>query len=168
MQFQTTNRAELLEQGSDARFRQLVYDLFTLSTHMQNVRDHIAGHIGVSGPQYSIIMAIAEMQGDIAVSVKRIAEHLHVSGAFVTAETGKLNKAGFLDKNQNPEDRRGVRLTLSLKGLQEIEKILPELNRINEVFFGNLSQQEFLALSSIAASMIKPAQQAIKNTATDE
>jgi len=168
MQFKTTNREELLEAGSDARFRQLVYDLFTLSTHMQNLRDHVAGLIGVTGPQYSIIMKIAEMQGDIGVSVKHIAEHLHVSGAFVTAETGKLVKLGYLEKRRNPEDRRGVRLTLSAQGQQQIDHVLPDLCRINDTFFGDLGQDEFGKLSEIATSMVGPAEKAVRNTSGDE
>jgi len=168
MKLKSTNRHELLEEGSDARFRQLVYDLFTISTHMQSVRDHVAERIGVSGPQYSILLAIAEMGNDVGVSVKRVAAHLHVSGAFVTAETGKLIKAGYLNKQQDPNDRRAVRLTLSANGLAEIERVLPELREINDTFFGGLSKSDFEDMSAIIAGMIEGAEHATKNTNSDE
>ena len=113
-------------------------------------------------------MTIAEMQGDIGVSVKHIAEHLHVSGAFVTAETGKLVKLGYLEKRRNPEDRRGVRLTLSAQGQQQIDHVLPDLCRINDTFFGDLGQDEFGKLSEIATSMVGPAEKAVRNTSGDE
>tara|TARA_B100000315_G_scaffold250997_1_gene284889 strand:- start:1197 stop:1700 length:504 start_codon:yes stop_codon:yes gene_type:complete len=167
MKLKSTNRAELLEGGSDARFRQLVYDLFTISTHMQSVRDHIAGRIGVTGPQYSILLAIAEMGNDVGVGVKRVAEHLHVSGAFVTAETGKLIKAGYLNKQQDSDDRRAVRLTLSTKGRREIEVVLPELRQVNDVFFSGLNKSEFEALSDIIAGMIDGAEQATENATSE-
>ena len=168
MKLKSTNRAELLEEGSDARFRQLVYDLFTISTHMQSVRDHVAGRIGVTGPQYSILLAIAEMGNDVGVSVKRVAEHLHVSGAFVTAETGKLIKTGFLNKQPDPDDGRAVRLTLSEQGLVEIERVLPELREINDIFFGGLNKSDFEDLSAIIAGMIGRAEHAAENLISEE
>ncbi len=168
MNLKTASREDLLDGGSDARFRQMVYDLFTISTHMQSVRDYVAGRMGVSGPQCSILMAIAEMQGEVGVGVKRVADHLHVSGAFVTAETGKLLKQGYLVKRLNPEDRRRVRLTLSAKGRQETDQMLPELCRLNDIFFGKLDKSSFERLSDIAASMIEPAKAAVLNTSRDE
>jgi MarR family transcriptional regulator, organic hydroperoxide resistance regulator len=168
MNLNTTSREDLLTQGSDARFRQMVYDLFTISTHMQSVRDHVASRIGISGPQYSILMAIAEMQNDVGVSVKRVAEHLHVSGAFVTVESGKLLKLGYLEKRPNPEDRRGVRLTLSAKGAEETRLVLPELCQINDVFFGGLGKNAFEVLADIAAGMITPAEEALRKTTGSE
>jgi MarR family transcriptional regulator, organic hydroperoxide resistance regulator len=168
MNLKTTSREDLLAQGSDARFRQMVYDLFTISTHMQSVRNHMASRIGISGPQYSILMAIAEMQNEIGVSVKRVAEHLHVSGAFVTAEAGKMLKLGYLEKRPNPEDRRGVRLTLSAKGTEETGLILPELCSINDVFFGGLDKNDFEGLADIAANMIAPAEEALRKTTGSE
>jgi DNA-binding MarR family transcriptional regulator len=168
MNLNSTSRAALLEEGSDARFRQMVYDLFTISNHMQSVRDHVASRIGVTSPQYGILMAIAEMQGEIGVSVKLLAAHLHVSGAFVTAETGKLLKLGFLEKRPNPNDRRGVRLTLSENGRRKTSQILPELCRINDIFFGELDKKKFEELSVMAADMIGPAKEAVRKTSTNK
>ena len=90
----TIGRPELLRDGSDLAFRQMVSDLFTISARMQTVRDAVAERLGVSGPQSGILLAIWELQGGDGVGVKRIAGHLHVSGAFVTAETGRLARGG--------------------------------------------------------------------------
>ena len=57
----TASRQALLEAGSDDRFRQLVYDLLTISVRMETAREHLARRLGVSGPQYSILMAIARL-----------------------------------------------------------------------------------------------------------
>ena len=65
----TVSRPALLENGSDDRFRQLVYDLLTVSVRMEAAREHLARRLGVSGPQYSILMAIARLQGPHGVRV---------------------------------------------------------------------------------------------------
>ena len=50
--------------ASDERFRQLVYDLLTIvGAHGNGARASCAPACGVSGPQYSILMAIAQSAG---------------------------------------------------------------------------------------------------------
>lgn len=158
----TTDREALLVDGSDDLFRQLVYDLFTIANHMQTVREGIAGQIGVTGPQYSILMAIAEMQEKGGAGVKSVAKHLHVSGAFVTSETGKLIKRGLLLKKRDLDDGRRVLLTLTKNGQAIIEKILPELSRINDVFFSSLDETSFIQLARQIENMVPYAQAATK------
>ena len=158
----TTDRSALLVDESDEQFRQLVYDLFTIANHMQTVREGMANRIGVTGPQYSILMAIAEMHDKGGVGVKSVADHLHVTGAFVTSETGKLIKQGLLQKRSAPRDRRRVLLTLTEKGQEAFDAILPELSRINDVFFSSLDKTTFRQLSGTIESMVPYAQAATK------
>jgi DNA-binding MarR family transcriptional regulator len=98
----TVSRSALLERGGDRRFRQLVYDLLTISVRMETVRTHLAQRIGITGPQYSVLAAIAQFQGVDGVSVGKVAEVLHVSSAFITAETRQLERLGLIMKAINP------------------------------------------------------------------
>src|SRR5215471_21367828 len=61
--------AALLEKGSDRRFRTLVNDLLTIASRMEIVRAHLAARIGISGPQYSILVAVGYLQGEHGVAV---------------------------------------------------------------------------------------------------
>src|ERR1700732_5050633 len=108
----TAARQALLEAGSDDRFRQLVYDLLTISVRMETAREHLARRLGVSGPQYSILMAIARLQERHRVRVGGVAKARHVTSAFIATETGRLARLGLLSKSPNPKDRRGILLAL--------------------------------------------------------
>ena len=112
----TVSRPALLQAGSDRRFRALVHDLLTVSTRMEIVRAHLGDRIGMSGPQYSVLIAVAHLQEADGVSVGAVAEALHVSNAFIASETGKLAQRGLLDKRTNPNDRRGVLVSMSPAG----------------------------------------------------
>ena len=59
----TVSRGALLETGSDRRFRTLVNDLFTIASRMEIVRAHLGRRMGISGPQYSVLIAVAHLQG---------------------------------------------------------------------------------------------------------
>lgn len=148
----STSSEALLEKGGDGRFRAMVYDLLALEAQMGEARDRLAAEMGVSGPGYMIVMVIAQKQAE-GIGVSSIARQLHVSGAFVTTEVGKLVRAGLVDKRRNPEDRRGVLLRLTAAGEARVKAIAPHLRAVNDYFFGDLSAAEFNTLSRIAARL---------------
>ena len=123
----TVSRDALLDGGSDRRFRSLVSDLFTISARMEIVREHLARRLGITGPQYSLIVAVAHLQGQAGISVGSMAQSLHVSSAFVASETGKLVRRGFLLKRINPLDRRGVLLSIAPAGRLKLDRISEEI-----------------------------------------
>jgi DNA-binding MarR family transcriptional regulator len=158
----TVTRPELLEAGSDRRFRALVSDLFTVSARMEIVREHLGRALGISGPQYSLIVAIAHLQGSRGISVGTVAQALHVSSAFVASETGKLVRRRFLYKRTNPLDRRVVLLSIAPAGRLRLDRLSREMRAINDVFFGSLDDKSFLALSSAAAGLVAGSAQVLR------
>jgi DNA-binding MarR family transcriptional regulator len=157
----TASRSALLDNGSDERLRQLVYDLLTIATRMNLLREHLGRGMGLSGPQYSVLMAIAQLQGRIGVGVGTVAKRLHVSSAFIATETGKLSQIGLVIKRANPKDRRGVLLSLSRSAQALIERNRDEIRATNDAFFCNLSRKEFIAMSSTMASVVQGSRRAM-------
>jgi len=157
----TVSRSPLLEKDSDKRFRQLVYDLLTIAARMNVVREHLACGMGLSGPQYSVLMAIARFQGSDGVSVGVVACTLHVSSAFIATETGKLAQAGLVSKRPNPKDRRGVLLTLTRAARLLIHRNSDEIRAVNDAFFGALNQSAFMAMSAASAGLVKSSERAM-------
>jgi MarR family transcriptional regulator, organic hydroperoxide resistance regulator len=157
----TVSAAALLEKGSDRRFRTLVNDLFTIASRMETVRAHLGARMGISGPQYSVLVVVAHLQGERGVSVGAVAQAMHVSSAFIATETGKMARLGLLLKLANPEDRRGVLLRLAPAGRLGIDRISPEIRAINDLFFGGLDIPSFAALSTAAGTLVKGSRKAV-------
>ena len=157
----TVSRAALLEKGSDRPFRILVNDLFTIASRMEIVRAHLGRRMGISGPQYSVLVAVAHLQGERGVSVSAIAQAMHVSSAFIASETGKMARLGLLLKQSNPQDRRGVLLSLAPAGRLKIDRISPEIRAINDLFFGVLDTPSFAALGAAVAALVKGSRKAV-------
>ena len=55
----TVTRPELLDGGSDQIFRQFVHDALAFSARLLAVRDGYGKAIGISGPQYTLLISIA-------------------------------------------------------------------------------------------------------------
>ena len=158
----TATRDALLEKGSDRRFRTLVNDLFTVASRMEIVRAHLGRRMGITGPQYSVLVVVAHLQGERGVSVGTLAQAMHVTSAFIAAETGKMARMGLLRKRPNPQDRRGVLLTLTAAGRLEIDRLSAEIRAINDMFFGSLDRKSFAALCAAAQVLVKGSGKAVE------
>jgi MarR family transcriptional regulator, organic hydroperoxide resistance regulator len=159
----TISRPEMLVGGSDRDFRQLVHNLFGFLARHEAVRSGHGARIGLVGIEYTVLISIRHLsaeEGD--VSVNRVADHLHLSGAFVTTVTNKLLKRGLIHKTTDPADRRRVRLEVSDKGNQLLAKLAPMQRRVNDVQFDCLSAKEFQHLLDITERLIESSERAVK------
>lgn len=164
----TVTRAPLLKGGSDQKFRALVVDLFTISTRLEMVREHLGRRMNISGPQYSILVAVAHLQGRDGISVGGLAQALHVSSAFIATEGGKLVRRKLLLKRTNPQDRRGVLLTVAPAGRLAVDRISGEIRMINDLFFGALNADLFAGLSEAAAALVESSAKALRHISLEK
>jgi DNA-binding MarR family transcriptional regulator len=159
----TVSCAALLQAGSDQSFRALVADLLTISTRMELVREHFGRRMGISGPQYSVMVAVAHLQGNQGISVGALAQALHVSSAFIATEAGKLVRRRLLLKRTNPLDRRGVLLSVAPAGRLAVDRVSAEIRTINDMFFGALDAASFAGLSDAAAALVESSANALRH-----
>ncbi len=150
----------LVSRGSDHSFRKLLYDMLTVSTRMQDIRRYLGDRVGITGPQYSLMMAIAEMQGASGVSVGRVADYLHVTGTFITNESAKLVKKKLLEKHVDVQDKRVSLLSVTEKGQRLLISVIPELQQINDMVFAMDSRDQFESLCTILDRLVSNSQRA--------
>jgi DNA-binding MarR family transcriptional regulator len=151
----------LLTGGNDTDFRVFIQDLFGLAGRVELVRERIAADHGISGAQLSIMMGLLLLQGTAGVGVTVLAEHLHLQSTFVTLQTNKLRERALLVKRTNPDDKRGVLLSLTAKGLALLDLMLPPLREANDAIFGDLRTNEFVTLRSAVAACVATSDQAL-------
>lgn len=151
----TATREVLLPGGSDHALRELLHDLFTIGTRLEEIRRHLGSCMGLSGPQFSLLMAIQELQGQEGVSVGRLARYLHVAGTFVTAESAKLARKDYIERRTAARDRRVTLLCVRPAGAKAIERLIPEVQAVNDTFFAMESGQSFDGLCRAADRMVE-------------
>ncbi len=158
----TVSRPELLIDGSDGAFRQLVHDIMAFGARMHETRARVAGYVGLSGQQYTILITIAHNQSQDGFGIIQVAEHLRLSGAFVTIEVNKLVEAGLVRKRANPVDRRRVLLTITLKAGDLLDKLSRIQRPSNDTIFGSLSAADFQTLRTIIPQLVDSTDQSLK------
>jgi DNA-binding MarR family transcriptional regulator len=157
----TVTKEALLVEGSDSLFRELINNLLLMSKQLQGLRAALAEQLGVTEPQYRVFFAVAQMQGESGVSVSSVASALHVTGAFVTAEAGKLLHRGLIEKREDATDRRSVLLSLSETGRQTLQEFAARPQVINDELFRDLTREEFRMLSEIVRRLVSNGERAL-------
>jgi MarR family transcriptional regulator, organic hydroperoxide resistance regulator len=157
----TISRSELLSEGRDRQFRHLVHALFGFAAHHERIRSGHARVIGLAGIEYTVLIAIAHLSQDGDVNVKTVADHLYLSGAFITSVAGRLLRLGFIRKKTDAGDRRRVTLTVSQNGRAALERLAPVQCKVNDVEFGCLDRKEFELLTGIVDRLIDSGTRAV-------
>lgn len=139
----TITRRALLVGGSDVEFRRLIYRLLLVEERLRQVRAFLGRRIGLTGPQYTLLITVAYLQGATGITVQSLARNLRVTSAFITGESRRLIERGLLAKRPNPHDSRSTLLSVTAAGRRRIAGLVPDLRRINNAFFAHVSAQSF-------------------------
>ncbi|RVT91986.1 MarR family transcriptional regulator [Rhodovarius crocodyli] len=157
----TVSRPELLVDGSDFVFRRLVHSLLAFCARHEAVRDGHGAVIGLAGVEYTVLISINHLSHQGDVSVRTVADHLHLSGAFVTTVTNKLAQQGLVAKDENPIDRRRVRLSVTASGRDLLRRLAPRQRQVNDIQFGTLDSDEFHELLRLVDKVVASSEQAV-------
>jgi DNA-binding MarR family transcriptional regulator len=157
----TISRPEMLVNGSDQQFRRLVHSLFGFFSRHQTIREGHAAVIGLAGIEYTTLIAIRHLAALGDVHVRAVADHLYLSGAFVTTITNKLMAKGLIEKASHPIDRRRLSLTVTARGAELLEYLAPTQTRVNDVQFDCLGANEFHQLLDMVQRLVDSSDRAI-------
>jgi DNA-binding MarR family transcriptional regulator len=145
----TIGRREMLVDGKDHVFRQMLHDMLSVGEYLRLIRESFASFIDISGPQYTTLAAIRQYCGVRPVGVAELAAHLHLSGAFITGVTNNLAGLGLINKVANPVDQRRVDLTLTDRGAKALLLLAPMQRGVNDALFMGVSADEFATLCRV-------------------
>jgi MarR family transcriptional regulator, organic hydroperoxide resistance regulator len=157
----TISRRELLKTGSDRDFRRLVHGLFGFFSRHEKLRDGHARFIGLTGIDYTVLISIAHLGAAGNVSVRAVADHLHLSGPFITNAARRLLERGLIHKQADNADKRRVSLTISATGRELLGRLAPVQRQVNDVEFEGLSATDFTFLLDLIEKLIQSSERAL-------
>ena len=157
----TVARLELLVGGSDDAFRQMVHDALAFASRLQAVRDGYAGLIGLTGVQYTILIAIHHLQYERNVNVSTLARHLHLSPPFVTNETNKLVAKALVQKFRDLEDGRRLILRTTGEAHARLERLALVQSAVNDEHFAPLAKGDFETFARLVSELVDSTEKAL-------
>jgi DNA-binding MarR family transcriptional regulator len=157
----TVSLPALLMGGNDQAFRRMVHTLLAFLARHETVREGHAAAIGLAGIEYTVLISVKYLAAEGHVSVRELADHLYLSGAFVTTVSNKLQKMRLIEKLVDPGDRRKVRLTVTPAGDELLLALRPTQRQVNDVQFDCLSGTEFQQLLGTVERLVESSDRAI-------
>jgi DNA-binding MarR family transcriptional regulator len=154
----STSMEAFLKDGTDRKFRHLIYSLLNFSALMIRHRECYASYIGVTGSQYSMVAIIADAR---LATVGHVAEKMVVASQFVTGEISKLIEKDIIEKTPNEMDRRSILLKLTPRGQRLLRELGPIRRESNDLMYGSLTVDRGKALQEIIDKLVEDGKSAL-------
>lgn len=146
----------------DAQFREFVWNIISINTHLEEIRSIWARMLGITCPQWLILMAVNDLDQGKGVSVREVSTKLHVDPSFVTTQTKSLEKHGFMRRAASKEDARVVLMSLTDKANKKISNLYSRQTLADQLVYADFSDQAMrelnAKLSTVKDRVVKTAQ----------
>ena len=133
--------------------RRLTWVIAAISVHLEELRYYWAKTLGISGPQWMILMALADMDQDDGVPVNVVSKKLHVDSSFVTTQSKLLEKKGFVRRKPSTEDARIVQMSLTDKTYKHLAGLAAQQEALNDFIFAELGNRELEEITDKLAAL---------------
>src|SRR6476646_2451537 len=133
--------------------RQFAWEIASINVHLQEIRHFWARALGSSGPQWMILMALADLDQGEGVPVKVVSKMLHVDPSFVTTQSKMLEKKGFMRRKTSGDDARVVQMSLTDKTYKHIAGLASQQEELNNFIFAEFSDRELSEFTAKLAAL---------------
>jgi DNA-binding MarR family transcriptional regulator len=123
--------------------------------------------LGVSGPQWMILMALADLDQGEGVPVKVVSKMLHVDPSFVTTQSKMLEKKGFMRRKTSGDDARVVQMSLTDKTYKHIAGLASQQEALNNFIFAEFCDRELVDFTAKLAALKNRLEKACLKVAMD-
>src|SRR4030081_3591587 len=157
---------ELAARNQDT-VRRFAWEIVSINVHLQEIRYFWAKTLGISGPQWMILMALADLDEGGGVPVKVVSKMLHVDSSFVTTQSKMLEKKGFVRRKTSADDARIVEMSLTDKSHKHMANLASQQEALNEFIFAEFSDRELAEFTGKLASLKNRLEKACLMVAVD-
>ena len=147
--------------------RRFTWEIASISVYLEELRHFWAKTLGISGPQWMIVMALADLDEGEGVPVNAVSKMLHVDPSFVTTQSKLLEKKGLIRRKTSTADARIVNMSLSDKTYKHLANLASQQETLNEFIFSEFSAGEINELTGKLAALKKRLEKACIKVAVD-
>jgi DNA-binding MarR family transcriptional regulator len=147
--------------------KRFTWEISSINIYLEELRQFWARTLGISGPQWMILMAISDLDKDDGVPVNVVSKLLHVDPSFVTTQSKLLEKKGLLRRKPSPTDARVVRMSLTDKTQKHVASLHEQYKTIREYVFEEFGERELTEFTGRLATLKNRLEKACQRVAID-
>ncbi|WP_409410913.1 MarR family winged helix-turn-helix transcriptional regulator [Bradyrhizobium sp. sBnM-33] len=134
--------------GIQEVIRRFVWEIRSINLCLEGLRQFQANVLGITGPQWMILMALADLDRENGVPVNVVSQLMHVDPSFVTTQSKLLEKKGFLRRKPSTSDARVVQMSLTDKTYKHLASVAAQQEALDEFVFGDSGVHELTELAN--------------------
>lgn len=121
-----------------------MWEIASINVHLEELRQFWARALGISGPQWMILMALSDLDKEDGVAVNVVSKLLHVDPSFVTTQSKLLEKKGFLRRKASATDGRVVQMSLTDKTRKHLAGLAAQQDALNDFIFEEFGDRDLV------------------------
>lgn len=129
-------------------FRQFIWEITSINAHLDALCRFSAKALDISGPQWTILMALTHLDDGDGVPVNVVSKLLHVDPSFVTTQSKLLEKRGLVRRKPSTTDARVVQMSLTDRACKHLASAASQQTAMNQFIFSNFDTREFAEFAS--------------------
>ncbi|TWB87818.1 MarR family transcriptional regulator [Bradyrhizobium macuxiense] len=157
----------MIEKKLDRAIRDFIWNIVEVHSQLEEINNIWAVMLGISEPQWLILMAIDELDDGRGVAGVDVASKLRIHPAFVTNQTKSLEKKGLLAREPSSKDARFILMSLTAKARAEMGKLSKKKGVLNSTIFNDLDEMSLTDLNAALRSIAKNTRMAARLLAVD-
>jgi len=155
------NERKSTDKLQDAAER-LAWEIVSTSIRLDELRSIWAKMIGITGPQWMIMMVLANAEDRaVGLPVGAVSRALRVDQSFVVTQSKLLEKKNLLRRKNSTEDARVVNLSLTDHAYKQMANLSSQRKELNEFVYADLDLKELLQLTGKMSSIKSRLEKAI-------
>ncbi|MFB9263119.1 MarR family winged helix-turn-helix transcriptional regulator [Bradyrhizobium erythrophlei] len=123
--------------------RRFIWEIRSINASMEELRQFRANVLGITGSQWMILMALADLDRENGVPVNVVSKLMRVESSFVTTQSKLLEKKGFLRRKSSTSDARVVQMSLTDKAHKHLASVATQQEALDEFVFGEFGISDF-------------------------
>jgi DNA-binding MarR family transcriptional regulator len=112
------------KQDSAADSTALVDDVIRAAAHLEPELEEALNEHGLTRPSYLVLLALLDAPDNHLTQRELMASVQRTSGTL-SVRLARLERAGYVDRERDPDDRRGAIVTLTGRGRERVEAARP-------------------------------------------
>src|SRR6187200_1483587 len=102
----------------------LVDDVIRAAAHLEPELEEALNEHGLTRPSYLVLLALLDA-GDRKLSQREVMASVQRTSGTLSVRLARLERAGYVERERDPDDRRGAIVTLTDRGRERVEAARP-------------------------------------------
>lgn len=135
--------------------KRFTLEIYSISSHLGEVHQIWGKGLGISGPQWMILIAVSDLDKGDGVPVNVVSKLLRVDSSFVAPQSKVLERKGLLRRVSSSVDARVVKMSLTKITRKHLASLGEQFSAIREFVFEEFDEKELTAFTGQLATLNK-------------